>query len=566
MHPIPAFSPPADGLFERIVARAVLEGGLAPDGARQPVADRLALGGAYGVGADAVVGCLRSQGPTVAVLRDGPGVIARVERLIGFGKALGVELIVLGGGVETREALRAAIPTYAAAGVTLRHYADDGSVEVLGTVGAERTWLEGPHPAPDWDAFWAVLRGQSAGRVAFQQGVTARGTPATFILLGVNVAVYLLELYYGGPTYTPVIVRMGALMRDRVLEGEVWRVVTSVFLHASWAHLGFNMLVLWGLGKSLEQILGTSRFVLVYGLAALGGSACSLLLVGQLSVGASGALWGLMAAQLVLALRGRGVLPEGLRAAMQRGALINFGINVMNSMRPGVDWAAHAGGGVVGVALGALGALTLGLPRWAEVREGEEVPPDRVPGFVTAGAGVLGSVLGIGLLAGLALGGVWKLNAPPVLRAVPIGTSGWSADVPDLLGMVEAAEADVVFGDIQADPVLIEVIVLPFDEPFDADARAALVPELALQLAAPEDTFTITGEVSTGEADGATLLVASYAGPNGFRLSRALAVRDVGITRVDLLYVAETPAVWTALASPIALSGKMAAGAGAAGR
>ncbi len=391
---------------------------------------------------------------------------------------------------------------------------------------------------------------------AFAVGIARRRSPATWVLLAMNVTMYLYELYNGAPDYSPALIRMGALMRERVLAGEVWRLVTCTFLHASWLHLGFNMMVLFGLGTMLERILGTWRFLLLYGLSALGGSVGSLIFTHGLSVGASGALWGLMTAQFVLALRSGGILPEPLRVRMRAGAMQNLMLNIVNSMLPGVDWAAHAGGGTVGAILGAVGLLTWGLPRWAAFGPGEDAGPDRVPALVVLGSLATSGLLVLGLVAGVVLGRVDVLSAAPTLSPRHVATSGWTVDVPAALTTSEGTGDDVAFGDLETDPVVVEVVVSSFDPLADEADLAPLPSQLATQMAQAENGFSILGGVQNTVVDGVTVLDGDYLGPNGYKLHRALAIRPYGVARVDVLYGAGAPGTWTGIGRTVALSAR----------
>lgn len=265
---------------------------------------------------------------------------------------------------------------------------------------------------------------------AHQAWTGQRRTPATMVLVVTMVALYLVEAGLGAPDYVPALVRLGALVRERVLAGEIWRLISCTFLHGSVMHLAFNMVVLWSLGQMLERILGTARFVVMYVAAGIGGSLLSLVFLKGVSVGASGALWGLMTAEMVLIWRARGILPEGLRTKMRLESMWNLGLNVINSFRPGVDWAAHGGGGFMGVAFGSLGILTCGLPGSAEAAEGAPPPPDRVPPFMRAGAWASGMVLVLGLVAAVVGGRPWEAATGPALVRTAIGTTGWTAELP----------------------------------------------------------------------------------------------------------------------------------------
>ena len=127
--------------------------------------------------------------------------------------------------------------------------------------------------------------------------------------------------------------------------GEVWRLITAGFLHGSFLHLLFNMYVLWLLGSELEEILGHLKFTSLYLVSLIGGSTASYWFSDpcSFSVGASGAVFGLMGAFLVVGSK--------LRQDVGQVAVliaINIGIGFVV---PSVDWRAHLGGLVTGAAL-----------------------------------------------------------------------------------------------------------------------------------------------------------------------------------------------------------------------
>ena len=133
-----------------------------------------------------------------------------------------------------------------------------------------------------------------------------RGTmPATITLVALNALIFLFEVAQSGgfsPTVaaTPII-QDGAIFGPLIAEGEWYRLVTGAFLHSSLIHIGFNMLLLWWLGGSLERYVGTSRMLAIYFSAVLWGSAGALLLSADaVTIGASGGVYGLMGAVLVV--------------------------------------------------------------------------------------------------------------------------------------------------------------------------------------------------------------------------------------------------------------------------
>jgi membrane associated rhomboid family serine protease len=147
---------------------------------------------------------------------------------------------------------------------------------------------------------------RAASRVGTRAAVRGSNT-VTKVLIGLNVVVFLLQLSQanGFATTSGEVFNRFAVEGAAIADGQWWRLLTGAFLHASLIHLGFNMLMLWWFGQALEALLGPVRFVGVYLVSALAGSAGALLLVGPnaLTVGASGAVFGILGAGLVLERR-----------------------------------------------------------------------------------------------------------------------------------------------------------------------------------------------------------------------------------------------------------------------
>lgn len=187
----------------------------------------------------------------------------------------------------------------------------------------------------------AAGRGTRPARTVFGGAVRSRPAAITRALIVINVLVFLAELGSGG-----LEVRFGMWPRA-VADGQVYRLITAAFLHDSGnpLHIAFNMFALFVVGSQLEPLLGAGRFLALYLLSALGGSVLGLL-VGNpdgLSVGASGAIFGLFGALLVVARR----LSADL-AGITGVLLVNFAITFLV---PRVDWRAHVGGLVTGALL-----------------------------------------------------------------------------------------------------------------------------------------------------------------------------------------------------------------------
>ncbi|MDX6625594.1 MAG: hypothetical protein QOE56_583 [Solirubrobacterales bacterium] len=171
--------------------------------------------------------------------------------------------------------------------------------------------------------------------------------PATAVLIAINVIVYFVELAGGsgglGEQHGSLIIDLG-LFGPSVAEGEWYRLITSGFLHASLLHIGFNMLLLYFLGRLLEPALGTPRFLLLYFASLLAGSLGVMVLdPNALTIGASGAIFGLAGATFVIA-RGRGM--DAIAAEI--GFLIVFNL-VFGLTLARVSIGAHIGGLIGGV-------------------------------------------------------------------------------------------------------------------------------------------------------------------------------------------------------------------------
>lgn len=186
-----------------------------------------------------------------------------------------------------------------------------------------------------------VVRGVGGG------GGRLGAFPATVVLIAINVVAYLVEIGSGSGGFDGVGGRTVidfALYGPAVAEGEWYRLVTSGFLHASLFHIGFNMLLLFFLGRLLEPALGTPRFVAIYFASLLAGSLGALLLdPNALTLGASGAVFGLAGATFVIA-RGRGM--DAI--AGEIGFLIVFNL-VFSFIGTRISVGGHLGGLAAGV-------------------------------------------------------------------------------------------------------------------------------------------------------------------------------------------------------------------------
>ena len=173
----------------------------------------------------------------------------------------------------------------------------------------------------------------------------------TKTLIALNVGVYLLQLAGGAPVSANAgwIFEHGALFGPLVAEGDWHRLLTAAFLHYGPLHLGMNMLVLWWIGRPLELALGPLRYSLLYLVAGLAGSAGALIASpNAVTVGASGAIFGILGAAIVLERQQTYVLGGSAITLLVLNLVLTFTI-------PGISIGGHLGG----LAGGALAILAL---------------------------------------------------------------------------------------------------------------------------------------------------------------------------------------------------------------
>ena len=173
-------------------------------------------------------------------------------------------------------------------------------------------------------------------RTVFGGRVTTDPGWVSKVIIGINVVAYVLQQAVSGFTFR--FENIGFLVAD----GDYYRLLTAAFLHASILHIALNMYALYLFGPPVEAAIGRVRFAALYLVSALGGSALSYAFANPLipSLGASGAVFGLLGAYLVLN-RKLGRDTSGVMALL----VINF---VFGLIAPNIDWRAHLGGLITG--------------------------------------------------------------------------------------------------------------------------------------------------------------------------------------------------------------------------
>ena len=184
----------------------------------------------------------------------------------------------------------------------------------------------------------------------------------THVLFGANIAVFLAMVFASGAAMDfpgPEMIRFGANYGPLTLSGDWWRLVTYMFLHGGIMHIAFNMWCLWDLGALCESLYGRWTFAGIYLITGVAGGLASVgWNPGVLSVGASGAIFGLAGALIASFYLGEFSVPRVAISGTLRSLLIFAGFNLFfGGLFSGIDNACHIGGLVSGLMLGALIAI-----------------------------------------------------------------------------------------------------------------------------------------------------------------------------------------------------------------
>jgi membrane associated rhomboid family serine protease len=195
--------------------------------------------------------------------------------------------------------------------------------------------------------------GKPQGAARLTQGVRraslqGQGGLVTKALIGLNVLVFLVNLAQGaslGQNGGDLFLR-GLLYGPVVADGDWWRLLTAAFLHGGVLHIGMNMLMLWWIGAPVEEALGRGRYLALYIVSALAGSAGALLFSPQaFTVGASGAIFGILGAALVFERQGLHVLGGSALSIIVLNLVLTFAV-------PNISIGGHIGGLVGGALCG----------------------------------------------------------------------------------------------------------------------------------------------------------------------------------------------------------------------
>ena len=189
----------------------------------------------------------------------------------------------------------------------------------------------------------------------------------TYALIAVNVAVYLITAAQGAGLNSPggSLYAKWILFGPYVDRGDWWRLVTAMFLHGFVLHIAFNMYALWAIGRPVELFLGPVRYLLLYFVSGLAGSAGALLWSPtQPVVGASGAIFGVLGAMMILEWQVTGRFAGQALTLIAFNLVLNFALNGVGG---NISIGGHLGG-VVGGVLCALAFASWGSRRASRVQ------------------------------------------------------------------------------------------------------------------------------------------------------------------------------------------------------
>ena len=289
--------------------------------------------------------------------------------------------------------------------------------------GAIAAYREAERRAPPEDRAEIATRlgwlAKETGNVRASRRYFARGRGAVmpFVTYGIIAVTVVISLTASYSSEGEQLLRLLALNKPEVANGELWRLWTVTLVHADFLHLAFNMYALWIAGPLVEQLYGPARMLLIYLAAALGGSVASFALNdGPLAVGASGAIFGLFGILFAASRMHLPMLDRRSRAILgQIGFLIVLNIIFGFTQAATIDNFAHLGGLATGLLMGVIflpsGVQTM-TSRWQPGADGRMINR----GFIGSPAAslialtVLITAIVVGLIVGFQ---IWADVQPP---------------------------------------------------------------------------------------------------------------------------------------------------------
>jgi len=201
---------------------------------------------------------------------------------------------------------------------------------------------------PTNDPYDALETPPQPGTVGHDAVMVEVKLPATipyvsYILIGLTLLVFAAQLLTKAIYGVDLPLVLGAKHNDSIQQGEFWRLITPVLLHGGFMHIAFNMYALYIIGPQLERHYGHLRFLLLYLLSGFAGNILSFYLSPAAAVGASSAIFGMIAAQIIFVWINRRLFGERSRAMLINLAFIVV-VNLALGLSPGIDNWGHLGG------------------------------------------------------------------------------------------------------------------------------------------------------------------------------------------------------------------------------
>ena len=163
------------------------------------------------------------------------------------------------------------------------------------------------------------------------------------IIIGITVGFFLLQNLSQTILGYDLLISLFAKINPLIIQGQFWRLITPIFLHGSVLHIGFNMYALFIIGPMLEKKYGVWPFIGLYLVGGLWGNTLSFLMSPNPSLGASTAIFGLIAAQGVYVYQNRYMLGPAARPMLMNIVMV-IAVNLMLGLSPGIDNWGHMGG------------------------------------------------------------------------------------------------------------------------------------------------------------------------------------------------------------------------------
>ncbi|MGH2346830.1 MAG: rhomboid family intramembrane serine protease, partial [Chloroflexota bacterium] len=235
---------------------------------------------------------------------------------------------------------------------------------------------------------------------AAYQRLLARPVIVVYMLLAINVAMYVFLETHGGSQNGVTLERYGAKDDFAIIhQGQWWRLITPIFLHEGLLHLGVNCFSLYMVGPLYERCVGSARFLYVYFFAGICGSLFSLAASPDPGVGASGAIFGVFGGLGVYFFRNRRLFGRLSRSLVGQVAVLSAINLLIPNVVGGIDGWAHAGGLLGGMAAAWLVGPAINAPgaNAVDVDLDEQRPPSLVA-IVTGAAAVVLAALAVGVI------------------------------------------------------------------------------------------------------------------------------------------------------------------------